>query len=203
MSNFFKSLGDHRNLIAYQKAMCVYDGAVFFTRRFMKPGDRTTGQMEQAARSVKQNIVEGNIDGATSTYSNIHLLNIARGSLGELKEDFEDYLRTNNLSLWELNSDKCERARRVCAQHNESNYYIEAFEARTPETIANIMIIIIMQCLFLTTKLYESKKDDFLKNGGKKEEMYRMRKNYRDNTNSYFTASEPEVEYGSSEELPY
>ena len=67
MANFFKSLGDHKSLIAYQKAMCVYDGAVFFTRRFMKPGDRTTGQMEQAVRSVKQNIVEGNIDVLIST----------------------------------------------------------------------------------------------------------------------------------------
>lgn len=203
MANFFKSLGDHKSLIAYKKAMCVYDGAVFFTRRFMKPGDRTTGQMEQAARSVKQNIVEGNIDGATSTYSNIHLLNIARGSLGELKEDFEDYLRNNKLSQWELNSDKCECARRVCAQHNDSDYYIKAFEVRTPETIANIMIVIIMQCMFLTTKLYESKKGVFLKNGGKKEEMYRERKKYRDNKDYNYNASEPEVEYGSDDELPY
>lgn len=62
--------------------------------------------MEQAARSGKQNIIEGNVDGATSTYSNMHLTNIALGSLEELKEDYEDYLRVNNLERWTLDNEK-------------------------------------------------------------------------------------------------
>lgn len=119
MDKFLNTPGDFKNLIAYKKAMCVYDGTIFFTRRFLRPGDRTIGQMEQAARSGKQNIVEGNVDGATSTYSNIHLINIAIGSLDELKEDYIDYLRCNNLRLWELEDDKCLRARTVCAKHND------------------------------------------------------------------------------------
>lgn len=203
MSNFLDSPGDFKNLIAYKKAMCVYDGTVFFTRRFYKAGDRTIGQMEQAARSAKQNIVEGNVDGATSTYSNLHLLNIARGSLAELKEDYEDYLRVNNLKQWAFNSDKCSQARRACAKHNDSGYYVEAFKNRTAETIANIMIIVVMQCLFLTTRLYDSKKVEFKKNGGKKEELFRVRKKYRDGVSDYYPASEPEVDYGNSDELPY
>ena len=79
MSNFLDSPGDFKNLIAYKKAICVYDGTKYFTQRFLKPGDRTIGQMEQAARSGKQNIVEGNVDGATSTYSNIHLITLGTG----------------------------------------------------------------------------------------------------------------------------
>lgn len=203
MVNFLDSPGDFKNLIAYKKAMCVYDGTKYFTRRFLKPGDRTIGQMEQAARSGKQNIVEGNVDGATSTYSNIHLINIAIGSLDELKEDYIDYLRCNNLRLWELEDDKCLRARTVCAKHNDPDYYIKAFEVRSAETVANIMIVVIMQCIKLTGRLLASRKESFLKNGGKKEEMYRERKKYRDNKDYNYNASEPEVEYGSDDELPY
>ena len=123
MSNFLSTPGDYNRLIAFKKAMCVYDGTMFFTRRFMNASDRTVGQMQQAARSGKQNIVEGNVDGATSTYSNIHLLNIALGSLEELRQDFLDYLRVNNLSIWKVNSAKCQHARKVCARHNEPEYY--------------------------------------------------------------------------------
>jgi len=202
MVNFLDSPGDFKNLIAYKKAMCVYDGTKYFTRRFLKPGDRTIGQMEQAARSGKQNIVEGNVDGATSTYSNIHLINIAIGSLDELKEDYIDYLRSNNLRLWELEDDKCMLARIVCAKHNEPDYYIKAFEVRSAETVANIMIVVIMQCIKLTGRLLASRKESFLKNGGKKEEMYRIRKSYRNHGNDNYNASEPEVYYGNSEELP-
>ena len=203
MGSILSTPGDYNNLIAYKKAMCVFDGTIFFVRRFYRPGDRTIGQMEQAARSGKQNIVEGNVDGATSTYSNMHLLNIALGSLDELKEDYEDFLRVNNLQRWTLEDEKCIQARRVSAKHNEPEYYIKAFEVRSAETIANIMIVVIMQCITLTGRLLASRKKDFIKNGGKKEELYRKRKIYLENEANNFNASEPEVEYGTNEELPY
>ena len=203
MCKILTSPGDFKNLIAYQKARCVYEGTIYFTKRFMKKGDRTVGQMEQAARSGKQNIIEGNVDGATSTYSNMHLLNIAIGSFDELKEDYFDFLRVNNLELWSLEDKKCQQARRVCAKHNEPDYYLEAFESRTAETIANIMIVIIMQCISLTGKLLESRRQHFLENGGKKEELYRERKKYRDNLPHNYFSSEPEISYGGSDELPY
>jgi len=202
MNNFMTSPGDYKNLLAYKKAVCVFDGTMFFTRRFYKQGDRTIGQMQQAARSGKQNIVEGNTDGATSTYSNMHLLNISLGSFDELKEDYLDYLRTNGLQIWGLNDEKCKQARRVCANHNEPEYYIKAFELRKAETIANIMIILIMQCIALTGRLLASRKKDFVENGGKKEEMYRERKKYRDTCNNCY-ASEPEVQYVADDELPF
>ncbi len=203
MSKILTSPGDFKNLIAYQKARCVYEGTVYFTKRFMKKGDRTVGQMEQAARSGKQNIIEGNVDGATSTYSNMHLLNIAIGSFDELKEDYFDFLRVNNLEVWSLDNEKCQQARRVCAIHNDPDYYLNAFKTRSPEAIANIMIVVIMQCISLTGKLLESRRQDFLKNGGKKEELYRERKKYRDNLPHNYFSSEPEISYGGSDELPY
>ena len=49
----------YRNLIAYRKAVVIYDLTYHFCERFIAIGDRTKDQMVQAARSGKQNIVEG------------------------------------------------------------------------------------------------------------------------------------------------
>ena len=46
-------------LIRYQKSMIIYDLTYLFAERYLKRGDRTIDQMVQAARSAKQNIVEG------------------------------------------------------------------------------------------------------------------------------------------------
>ena len=58
-NDFLPQKGACRNLIAYQKAKCVYDATFLFTRKFLSISDRTVDQMLQAARSGKQNIVEG------------------------------------------------------------------------------------------------------------------------------------------------
>ena len=65
------------------------------------------------------------------------------------------------------------------------------------------MIVVIMQCITLTGRLLASKKRHFIENGGKKEEMYRERKKYRDNSDHIYHAHDPEVEYGTSQELPF
>ena len=59
---------------------------------FLKVGDRTIDQMVQAARSGKQNLAEGNIDGITSREMELKLTNVNRASLHELLLDYEDYL---------------------------------------------------------------------------------------------------------------
>ena len=56
----------YRNLIAYRKAVVIYDLTYHFCERFISVGDRTKDQMVQAARSGKQNIVEGKAASLTS-----------------------------------------------------------------------------------------------------------------------------------------
>ena len=56
----------YRNLIAYRKAVVIYDLTYHFCERFISVGDRTKEQMVQAARSGKQNIVEGKAASLTS-----------------------------------------------------------------------------------------------------------------------------------------
>jgi four helix bundle protein len=60
MSDDFLPLrGNYRNLIAFQKAECIYDITYFFAHKYLGKGDRTIDQMIQAARSGRQNIAEG------------------------------------------------------------------------------------------------------------------------------------------------
>ena len=106
-------------------------------------------------------------------------MNVAKASLKELLEDYKDYLRVRNLELWAEGCDKHEQARKACATHNESEYYREAIEKRTDETIANIAIILIRQTDYLIKKYFEFIKQDFLENGGIKEEMTRERLKWR------------------------
>jgi four helix bundle protein len=67
----------------------------------MKKAARTYNEMIQAARSWKQNIVEGRKASGTSKEKEIKLLNVARASLEELLIDYEDFLRVRVCPKWE------------------------------------------------------------------------------------------------------
>ncbi len=125
MNNFLPQKGDYKNLIAFQKAECIYDITCYFVEHYLpRVGDRTVDQMKQAARSGKQNIAEGNEAGTTSMETNIKLVNVAKASLKELQEDYEDYLRTHNLSLWDSSSTQFQNARSWCRQHSTPADYM-------------------------------------------------------------------------------
>jgi four helix bundle protein len=90
---FIPEHGGYKGLVSYQKARIVYDGTVWFCERFLDRRSRTVDQMVQAARSGKQNIVEGSQVSGTSKEAELKLLNVARASLEELLEDYRDFLR--------------------------------------------------------------------------------------------------------------
>ena len=117
-SDFIRQKGNYENLICYKKSMCIYDVTYYFAHKYLSKGDRTIDQMIQAARSGKQNIVEGCSASTTSSEMEIKLLNVAKASLQELLEDYKDYLRVRGLQLWSETSVKHEQARRACAKHN-------------------------------------------------------------------------------------
>ncbi len=178
--NFIRQDNNYRTLKAFQKAECVYDVTYYFANKFLQKGDRTIDQMVQAARSGKQNLAEGNIDGVTSKEMEIKLTNVNRASLHELLLDYEDYLRVRELEQWTFNDPRCVQTREFCKRHLDSTVYREKIKDRTDETIANIAITLIHQCDVLIKGLIEWQKKNFLENGGIKEEMYRARKAYRD-----------------------
>src|SRR3989442_6556570 len=97
---FIPPHGGYENLLSFQKARIVYDGTVRFCERFLDKRDRTCDQMVQAARSGKQNILEGSEASGTSKETEIKLTNVARASLEELLEDYRDFLRVRGIKEW-------------------------------------------------------------------------------------------------------
>lgn len=79
MGAFLKISGDYTTWNVYRKAVIICDVTEMFINRALPRGSRTIDQMRQAARSCKQNIVEGVSDGAVSYEMCIKLLGVARG----------------------------------------------------------------------------------------------------------------------------
>lgn len=167
--------GNYRKLYTYQKAEAIYDITYYFCRNYLQRGDRTIDQMVQAARSGKQNIVEGSAASATSKEMEIKLVNVAKASLQELLVDYEDYLRTRNHRQWENESVELLKMRELGRKHNDTVFYIELVKVRPPETIANMAICMIKQTDYMLFKQLQTLSEDFLKNGGMRERMTRMR----------------------------
>lgn len=183
--DFLRQDNNYRTLKAFQKAECIYDVTYFFANKFLKVGDRTIDQMIQAARSGKQNLAEGNIDGITSREMELKLTNVNRASLHELLLDYEDYLRVRGLEQWAYDDPRCVQTRAFCKAHLDSAIFREKIQERSDETIANIAITLIHQCDVLIRGLIEWKKRDFLEKGGIKEEMCQARKDWQKKNGAY------------------
>jgi four helix bundle protein len=138
--------GNYRELLSYKKAKVVYDVTFAFCGRFLTRGDRTIDQMIQAARSGKQNILEGSKASGTSKETEIKLTNTARASLEELLDDYHDFLRSRKHRLWEKDSREAVFVRRLAAKAEPAYDDFEDFcETRPAEVVANIAICLIHQ----------------------------------------------------------
>ena len=180
------SSGDYHQLICYQKAVIVYDLTYWFCERYMERSkDRTVDQMVQAARSGKQNIVEGITDGAASKESELKLLKVAAGSLYELHEDYDDWLRTHQQPIWAKDSVEMKALWAIGKEHSDSEYFMQLARTRPPQTTANIARGMTEQAIFFLDRLIQSKVKQFVENGGLKEQMYRVRQQYRQQSGYY------------------
>ena len=174
---FIPTHGGYRNLISYRKAEIIYDGTVYFTNRFFDRYDRTVGQMVQAARSGKQNIAEGSMASATSKETEIKLTNVARASLEELRIDYEDFLRTRKLPIWDKDHRLVERLRELNRSTPNPTYetFKKAIENDSPEICANAMITLIKITTYLLKQQIRQQEAAFIREGGIRERMIRAR----------------------------
>ena len=173
---FIPKHGGYRKLISYQKAEIIYDGTVYFTNRFFRKYDRTVDQMVQAARSGKQNIAEASMASATSKETEIKLTNVAKASLEELMIDYEDFLRTRKLPIWEKEHRFVRRFRELNRTPNATyQTYINAIENESPEICANSMICLIRIVNYLLAMQMRSLEREFLREGGFRERMAKAR----------------------------
>jgi four helix bundle suffix protein len=174
---FIPPHGGYAGLVAYQKALIVFQGTLRFCERFLEKRDRTVDQMTQAARSGKQNIVEGSKVSGTSKEAEIKLLNVARSSLEELLEDYRDFLRKRNVSLWSKNSREALFVRKLARKEKVS--YETYVQTRSAEVVANILVCLIHQTNYLLDQLIRRLEKDFLAEGGLRERMTRARLEHR------------------------
>ena len=168
--------GNYKKLLSYQKTEVIFEMTYYFCHHYLQRGDRTIDQMVQAARSGKQNIVEGCSASATSNKTEIKLVSVAKASLQELLEDYEDYLRTRGHRQWEEGSKELEAMRRLGREHNDAPFFMKLVQTRPPETIANMAIVLIKQADYLLFRQLQRLADDFVEEGGFNERMMRMRK---------------------------
>ena len=176
---FKANTGGYRKLKAYRKAEVIYDLTYYFCNKYLKLGDRTIDQMVQAARSGKQNIVEGNEVAETSAETMLKLLGVARGSLQELLVDYEDYLRVRNMRLWADDSKEVSAMRNLGKEHEDGAYFLGLAQTRSDEVVANMVIVLIYQADALLNGYIKRKYRDFLKEGGFREKLTQERKQNR------------------------
>ena len=179
-NGFIPLHGGYQKLLSFKKSEIVYDGTVYFCKRFFQKYDRTIGQMVQAARSGKQNIAEASMASGTSKETEIKLTNVARASLEELLIDYRDFLRTNNLKEWENTNPYFKRLREL-NQDPDGNYetFKKGIENKDPEICTNIMIGLIKVTTYLLDRQLSRLEADFIKEGGIRERMTRARLNER------------------------
>jgi four helix bundle suffix protein len=192
--------GGYRQLKTFQLSTLIYDVTVRFCEKFIDPRSRTHDQMVQAARSGRQNIAEGSVDSATSRKIELKLTGVAKGSLAELRLDFEDFLRQRGLPEWPPDHAVLVRFKaRRCATLEEFRVWVAAEVGRAakdardrpcesvPATeavlhkdlpavlAANGALSLLNLCIYLLDRQLKAQADAFEADGGFTERLYRRR----------------------------
>lgn len=163
----------------YRKCAIICDVTEYFINKFL-PECRTIDQMRQAARSGKQNLVEGLADITVSFEMGFRLIGISRGSLRELREDYKDYLRQHDLEIWAFSDQRTIRCRNYSSNGVLSiKEYTDICKKKDPEAIANVMTTLISQVDSALTMLMKELEQEFKATGGIKEKLSQMRRAWR------------------------
>lgn len=183
--NGIRPSGGYRELRSFQVVTIVYDATVLFCERFIDRRSRTVDQMVQAARSGRQNIAEGSRASATSSQTELHLVNVARASLDELLLDYEDFLRQRRLAAWSKHSPEAMQVRGLgrLYKHMPSETanpadpatqfgpYAPYICSDDPAVAANTLICLIHQANFLLNRQIAGLEAHFVKEGGYSERL--------------------------------
>lgn len=176
--------GGYRELRSFQVATIIYDATYWFCERFLDARSRMSDQMVQAARSGRQNIAEGSRAAATSSQTELRLVNVARASLEELLLDYEDFLRQRRLRKWEADDAEALIVRRVGQQQptdqpgqpelsDEQRYalYAKWLDHENPAIRANALLCLINQANYLLDKQIAALETQFIEGGGYSEQL--------------------------------
>ena len=206
-------------------ATVIYDATVSFCDRFIDKRSRTNDQMVQAARSGRQNIAEGSRAAATTSQTELRLVNVARASLEELLLDYEDFLRQRKLRTWAKNDREALAVRTVGRQLDQTDKehrtdqtdpsdekhqtdrsdpvmhwkaYAHWLEHADPAVAANTLICLIHQTNYLLDLQITALERDFIHDGGYSEQLATARMAERRNHNR----SDQSVRTDPSDQIP-
>ena len=179
--------GGYRKTASFQTATIIYDATYWFCEKFLDPRSRMADQMVQAARSGRQNIAEGSRASATSSQTELRLLNVARSSLEELLLDFEDFLRHRHLPLWAPDRAEAQAVREVpwkfkrdqADQSDLTNLtdqkrwalYAPWLDHVDSAVRANALICLINQANYLLDQQIAAVEEQFVEGGGYSEQL--------------------------------
>ena len=176
--------GGYRDLRSFQIATIVYDATYWFCERYLEPRSRMSDQMVQAARSGRQNIAEGSRASATSSQTELRLVNVARSSLEELLLDYEDFLRHRRLQKWAPDAPEALAVRSIGRKHpsdppdppdltDEQRYalYARWLDHDDPAIRANALLCLINQANYLLDKQIAALEAQFIEEGGYSEQL--------------------------------
>jgi restriction system protein len=170
--------GGYRKLRSFQVTTIIYDATVSFCARFVDKRSRTVDQMVQAARSGRQNIAEGSRASATSSQTELRLVNVARASLDELLLDYEDFLRQRGLRQWGKDDRQAQAVRAVGKLHrtdqsdqSDAAAYAAWLNHTDPAVVANAVICLIHQANYLLDQQIGALERDFIQAGGYSEQL--------------------------------
>ncbi|MEI8061319.1 MAG: four helix bundle suffix domain-containing protein [Candidatus Berkelbacteria bacterium] len=187
-------------LLTYRYSEIIQDLTVEFSKKYVlsylsnlsnlsgerKPDFRTADQMNQAARSGKQNIVEAVSKDIVSSQGVLKLLGVAKASIEELISDYEDFLRQRELKMWPKSDPRItelkELGYRLSNLSNLGNLgeLIEKPELfGNPEQDANFLLTLCHLESFLLDRQIKSVENKFIKEGGYSERLAKKRRDFR------------------------
>jgi restriction system protein len=184
-SSALRPHGGYRRLRSFQVTEIIYDGTVSFCDRFVGKRSRTHDQMVQAARSGRQNIAEGSRASATSSQTELRLVNVARASLDELLLDYEDFLRQRGLQAWRKDDPQAREVRALGIENPtdqsdrtdqaDARDYSRWLNHADPAVVANALICLIHQANYLLDRQIAGLEKQFIQEGGYSERLHAAR----------------------------
>ena len=187
-------------LLTYRYSEIIHDLTITFTKTYIlsnlsnlgnlksqsrKPDFRQADQMNQAARSGKQNIVEAVGQSQTSKKGEIKLLGVANASLEELLMDCEDFLRQNGFEIYPKTDPRVTAFRKLAyritdlSNLSDLGYLKEkAILPDNPQGAANFLLTLCHLATYLLDKQIKSLEEKFIKEGGFTENLFQKRLNH-------------------------
>lgn len=181
-------------LLTYRYAEIIHDLTIEFTKEYIlnllsnlgkKPDYRNADQMNQAARSGKQNIVEAVGQSSTSKKGEIKLLGVAKASLEELLMDFEDFLRQNRFEIYPKTDPRITKFRQTAFKLSRlsnlshlGNLIEKPKLLGNPQDDANFLLTLCHQATYLLDRQIKSLEEKFVSEGGFSENLFKKRLKY-------------------------